>query len=72
MIKLTNFYISQTFIILIITNIIITHINIIMNKLINFQTLQLLANFEKNLERYPIRKKNKKDATDAPKPKNIF
>ena len=72
MIKLTNFYISQAFIILIITNIIITHINNIMNKLINFQTLQLLANFEKNLDRYPIRKKNKKEATEAPKPKYIF
>ena len=47
-------------------------IKMIIKTFIIFQTLLLLAYIEKYLERYPIIKKNKKEAIDAPIPKNIF
>ncbi|WP_415278836.1 hypothetical protein ABXT72_02460 [Candidatus Pelagibacter sp. Uisw_094] len=47
-------------------------IKMIIKKFIIFQTLLLLAYIEKYLDKYPIIKKNKKEAIDAPIPKNIF
>ena len=44
----------------------------IMNKFINFQIFSFFAYFEKYVDRYPNKKKNKKDAIDAPIPKQIF
>ena len=44
----------------------------IINVFIIFQTLSFSANFEKYLDKYPIKKKNKKEAIAAPKPKFIF
>jgi len=32
----------------------------------------LWAYFDKNLDKYPIKKKNKKEATDAPTPNKIL
>ena len=37
-----------------------------------FQTFCFVAYLDKYFERYPIKKKNKKDAIDAPTPKSIF
>ena len=47
-------------------------IKMIIKTFIIFQTLLLLAYIEKYLDKYPIIKKNKKEAIDAPIPKNIF
>ena len=48
-------------------------IKIIINKLINFQIFCLPKYFEKNWDKYPIEKKNKNEAKDAPAPKkNLF
>ena len=41
----------------------------IINKLIIFQSLELFKQLEKNLAKYPIEKKNKKEAIEAPIPK---
>ena len=47
-------------------------IKMIIKRFIMFQTLLFLAYIEKYLDKYPIKKKNKKEAIDAPIPKNIF
>ena len=47
-------------------------INMIINKLIIFQTFLLSAYFDKNLDKYPIKKKNRKEDIEAPIPNIIF
>ena len=39
-----------------------------MNKFITFHALILCKYFDENLDKYPKKKKNKKEATDAPIP----
>ena len=41
----------------------------IINKFIIFHTLAFCKLFDKNLDKYPQEKKNKKEATEAPIPK---
>ena len=43
-----------------------------MNILIIFQVFLSLAYFDSFLDRYPIKKKNKNEAKEAPIPKNIL
>ena len=43
--------------------------NAIINKSILFQIKSLFRYFDNNFDRYPIVKKNKKDAIEAPIPK---
>ena len=40
-----------------------------MNKFINFQAVLFFKYFDKNLDRYPKKKKNNREANEAPKPK---
>ena len=47
-------------------------IKMIIKRFIMFQTLLFLAYIEKYLDRYPIKKKNKKEAIEAPNPNKIF
>ena len=44
-------------------------IKVIINKLILFQIKSLCRYFDNNFDRYPIIKKNNKEAIDAPIPK---
>ena len=45
---------------------------LIMNIFIIFHIFSLWAYWDKYLDKYPIEKKNTKDATEAPAPNNIF
>ena len=47
-------------------------IKMIIKRFIMFQTLLFLAYIEKYLDKYPIKKKNKKEAIEAPMPNIIF
>jgi len=47
-------------------------INIIINRLILFQISSLWRYLDNNFDKYPIVKKNKKDAIEAPIPKQYL
>ena len=47
-------------------------INIIINRLILFQIIALWRYLDSNFDKYPITKKNSKDAIEAPTPKKYL
>ena len=47
-------------------------IKAIINIFMNFHTNRFFKYFDKNLDKQPIPKKNKREANEAPKPKQYF